>query len=62
VDCVVKFSQVSGNRLRPYSDRLFVTHPEAKIQRKEVEEIMNARFLLENTSSLTEVKNHDIPL
>ena len=55
VNCVVKFSQVSGNRL-------FVTRPEAKVQWKEVEEIMNTRFLCGNTSSATEVKNHDLPL
>ena len=61
VNCVVKFSQVFGNRLRPCSDRLFVTSPEVKIQRKEVEEIMNTRFLRENTSSPTKVKNHDLP-
>ena len=62
MNCVVKFSQVSGNRLRPSSDKLFVTRQEAKIQLKEVEEIMNMEFLRGNTSSLTEVKNDDLPL
>ena len=59
VNCVVKFSQGSGNRLRPCLDRLFVTRLE---ERKEVEEIMNMGFLRGNTSSPTEVKNHDLPL
>jgi len=62
VNCVVKFSQVSENRLRPCLDRLFVTHSAAKIQRKEVEEIMNTGFLRGNTCSPSEVKNHDLPL
>jgi len=39
-----------------------VTRPETKIQRKEVEEIVNTGFLRGNTSSPTEVKNHDLPL
>jgi len=62
VNCVVKFSQVSENRLRPYLDRLFVTRQKAKIQQKEVEETMNTGFLRGNTSSPTEVENHDLPL
>jgi len=62
VNCVVKFRKFLENRLRPCSDILFVIRPEAKIQWKEVEEIMNMRFLHGNTSSLIEVKNHDLPL
>jgi len=60
VNYVVKFSQVSRNRLRPYSNNLFVTRPEAKIQQKEAKEIMDMRFLRRSTSSSTEVKNHDL--
>jgi len=62
VNCVVIFLQVSRNRPRPCSDKLFVIRSEVKIQLKEVEEIMNTRFLRGNTSNPTEVKNHDLPL
>ena len=62
VNCVAKFSQFSGNRLRPCSDRLFITRPEngnaAEISRTESEH----RILRGNTSIPTEVKNHDLPL
>jgi len=58
----VKFLQVFENRLRPCSDKLFVRRLEAKIQLKEVEEIMNTGFLRGNTFSPIEVKNDDLPL
>jgi len=50
------FRRFLENRLRPCSDILFMTRPETKIQRKEVEEIVNTEFLRGNTSSPTEVK------
>ena len=56
------FRKFLKNRIRSCSDRLFVTRAKAKVQWKEVEEIMNTRFLHGNTSSPTEVKNHDLPL
>ena len=34
VNCVGKFYAISGNRLRPCSDRVFVTRLEPKLQRK----------------------------
>ena len=58
---LLNFRKFLKNRFRSCSDRLFVTRPEVKIQRKEVEEILNTRFLRGNTSSPTEVKNHDLP-
>jgi len=56
------FRNFRENRFKPCSDRLFLTRPEMKIQRKELEEIVNMRFLRGNTSTATEVKNHDLPL
>ena len=52
VNCAVKFRKIRENKLRPCSNRLFVTRPEAKIQRNEVEEIVDTGFLRENTSRL----------
>jgi len=34
VNCVGKFSVVSGHKLRPCLDRVFVPHPEPKLQQK----------------------------
>jgi len=63
VNCVAKFSQVSGNRLRPCSDRVFVTSPEQKYSKnKQKINGVKTRFLYGNTSNPTEVKNHDLPL
>ena len=45
VNCVAKFSQFSEDRLRPCSDRLFVTRPENANAVRIREEKVNTGFL-----------------